>query len=76
MSHQKMWDHRNRPDPVQQAQLLDGQRCWKPISEGLPKRSSTRVKRPLHNTIAHLHGVPKTYKSRITLPTVWKEPPG
>jgi hypothetical protein len=73
-----MWDHRNRVDPSNQAAFLMNHRNEMPISELMRKRSSMRVKRPVsamaYNAMK-LHGVPRTYKSRITLSNVWGSKP-
>jgi hypothetical protein len=72
---QKLHGEYVRPDPSNTVAYLMNIRGSRPISEDMPKRSSTRVKRPMHNTVAHLHGVPKTYKDRITLPSIWEKKP-
>jgi hypothetical protein len=71
MKH-KMHGEYVRPDPASAATYLAKIRGWKPICEDLPRRSSPRVGRVGNSKPMHVHGVPKTYKSRITLPSIWE----
>jgi hypothetical protein len=71
---QKLHGEFVRPDPSGTATYLMQIKGWKPICEDLPKRSSPRVGRVTNQHSAHIHGVPKTYRNRITLPSIWEKP--
>jgi hypothetical protein len=72
---QKMHGEYVRPDPSGAVAYLMKIRGAKPICEDLPRRSSPRVGRVTSSTRMHVHGVPPTYRKRITLPSIWEKKP-